>query len=101
MPRYPSDMSDDEWAVIEPTRPALAWRLGKGGRPGGYCRRDIVDAIRYLVKEGVQWRAAPCDFPHFLWNAPSSQSTESMFGGNPRIFGPRPESEHGQEFPIH
>ncbi len=65
MPRYPSDMSDDEWVVIEPALPAPAWRLGKGGRPGGYCRRDIVDAIRYLVKEGVQWRAVPCDLPHW------------------------------------
>ena len=33
--------------------------MGKGGRPAEYCRRDIVDAIRYLVKEGIQWRATP------------------------------------------
>ena len=35
----------------------------QGGRPAGHCRRDVVDAIRYLVKEGIQWRAMPCDFP--------------------------------------
>ena len=36
---------------------------GQGGRPAEYCRRDIADAIRYLVKEGTQWRAMPADFP--------------------------------------
>src|SRR5260370_16970617 len=59
MPRYPSDMSDAEWQVIEPTLPAPAWKAGKGGRPARRCRRDYVDAIRYLVKEGIQWRATP------------------------------------------
>jgi transposase len=58
-------MSDAEWQVIEPALPPPAWKAGKGGRPAGYCRRDIVDAIRYLVKEGIQWRAMPCDFPPF------------------------------------
>jgi transposase len=58
-------MRDAEWAVIEPALPAPAWKAGKGGRPAEHCRRDIVDAIRYLVKEGIQWRAMPCDFPPF------------------------------------
>ena len=62
-PRYPSDMSDAEWAVTEPALPAPAWTLGKGGRPAEYRRRNIVDGIRYLVKEGIQWRAVPADFP--------------------------------------
>ena len=44
---YPSDMSDAEWAVIEPLLPAPGWTLGRGGSPGLYCRRDIVNAIRY------------------------------------------------------
>jgi len=58
-------MSDAEWRVIEPVLPAPAWKSGKGGRPAEHCRRDIVDAIRYLVKEGIQGRAMPCDFPPF------------------------------------
>ncbi len=65
MPRYPSDMSEAEWAITEPALPAPAWMLGKGGRPAGHCRRDIVDGIRYLVKEGIQWRAMPADLPHW------------------------------------
>jgi transposase len=63
VPRYPSDMSDAEWQVIEPALPAPAWQAGQGGRPAGWCRRDIIDAIRYLVQEGIRWRAMPCDFP--------------------------------------
>ena len=58
-------MSDAEWQVIEPVLPAPAWKAGKGGRPAGRCRRDYVDAIRYLVKEGIQWRAMPADLPHW------------------------------------
>jgi transposase len=58
-------MTGAEWAVTEPALPAPAWRLGKGGRPAEYCRRDIVDGIRYLVKEGNRWRAMPCDLPHW------------------------------------
>jgi len=58
-------MSDAEWQVIEPTLPAPAWPAGKGGRPAGRCRRDYMDAIRYLVKEGIQWRAMPADLPHW------------------------------------
>jgi transposase len=58
-------MSDAEWQVIEPTLPPPAWKAGKGGRPAEHCRRDIADAIRYLVREGIRWRAMPCDFPPF------------------------------------
>ena len=58
-------MTDTEWAVTEPALPPPAWALGNGGRPGEYCRRDIVDGIRYLVKEGIQWRAMPADLPHW------------------------------------
>ena len=63
--RYPSDMRDAEWAVIEPLLPAPGWTLGKGGSPGTYCRRDIVDAIRYLTHNGPVWRALPADLPHW------------------------------------
>jgi transposase len=62
-PRYPSDMSDAEWAVCEPLLPRPAWLAGKGGRPAAYCMRDVVDAIRYLTHNGPVWRALPADFP--------------------------------------
>jgi transposase len=58
-------MSDAEWAVIEPLLPAPGWTLGRGGWPGRYCRRDIVNAIRYLVHNGCVWRALPADLPRW------------------------------------
>jgi transposase len=61
--RYPSDMTEAEWAVCEPLLPAPAWLAGRGGRPSRYCMRDIVDAIRYLTHNGPVWRALPADFP--------------------------------------
>jgi hypothetical protein len=63
VPLYPPDMSDAEWAITEATLPEPAWQQGRGGRPAKLCRRDIVDAIRYLVKEGIQWRAMLADLP--------------------------------------
>ena len=64
--RYPSGMSDAEWAVIEPLLPAPGWMLGQGGSPGTCCRRDIVNAIRYLTRNGPVRRALPADLPHRL-----------------------------------
>ena len=61
--RYPSDMTEAEWAVCEPLLPAPAWLAGRGGRPASRCMRDIVDAIRYLTHNGPVWRALPVDFP--------------------------------------
>ncbi len=61
--RYPSDMSEAEWAVCEPLLPPPAWLAGRGGRPASWCMRDIVDAIRYLTHNGLVWRALPADFP--------------------------------------
>jgi transposase len=60
-------MSDAEWAVIEPLLPAPGWMAGLGGSPGVYCRRDVVDAIRYLTHNEPVWRAPPADLPH--WRA--------------------------------
>jgi transposase len=83
VPWYPSDMSDAEWAVIEPTLPRPAWKQGQGGRPAGHCRRDLIDAIRYLVKEGICWRAMPAD------SRPGRPSTTHRQAGRTAV-QPRP-----------
>jgi transposase len=36
---------------------------GRGGQPEAYCHRAMLDAIRYLVDNGIKWRAMPPDFP--------------------------------------
>src|SRR4051812_41836893 len=61
--RYPSDTTVAEWALIEPLLPLPACQTKTGGRPEKWPRRDIVDAIRYLVDNGVKWRALPADYP--------------------------------------
>ena len=64
-PRYPSDMTDAEWEVLGPAARAVMAELrhGPGGRPMAHRLRVVVDAIRYLVRYGVEWRALPADFP--------------------------------------
>jgi transposase len=56
-------MTDWEWAVVRPLLPVPGWMRGRGGRPEAYCHRAILDAIRYLVDNGIKWRAMPADFP--------------------------------------
>ncbi|PBC98038.1 Putative transposase of IS4/5 family [Streptomyces sp. OV198] len=47
--RYPSDMTDAEWAAIRPLLPVPAWLQGRGGRPEGYCHRQASrGAVRGL-----------------------------------------------------
>ncbi len=57
--RYASATTDPEWAVLEPLLPP-ARRLG---RPRLWDRRQIVDAILYVLAAGCQWRVLPRDFP--------------------------------------
>ncbi|WMC88348.1 IS5 family transposase [Streptomyces rochei] len=56
-------MSDAEWAVVRDLLPLPGWLAGRGGRPEGYCHRQMIDAVRYLVDNGIKWRAMPSDFP--------------------------------------
>ncbi|MBF6066379.1 IS5 family transposase [Nocardia terpenica] len=64
-PRYPSDCTDAEWALLQPLLPAAGSSTGRGGRPEKHDRRAIVDAIRYIVDNGIKWRALPTDYPPF------------------------------------
>lgn len=56
---YPSDLSEREWALLEPLVPAVK----RGGRPARWSRREIVNGILYVVRGGNQWRALPHDLP--------------------------------------
>jgi putative transposase len=57
--RYPSDVSDQQWAILAPLIPPA--------KPGGHPRttdiREVLNAILYLDRTGGQWRALPHDFP--------------------------------------
>jgi transposase len=56
---YPSDLTDAQWALVEPLLPPVR----TGGRPAKHPRRAIVDAILYVVRTGCSWRQLPADFP--------------------------------------
>src|SRR5947199_10784933 len=55
---YPSDVTDEPWAWIEPRLPGTS-----GGRPRKTDLRDVVDAIFSILRTGCQWRYLPKDFP--------------------------------------
>jgi putative transposase len=57
--RYPSDLTDAQWAVLEPWIPPPR----PGGRPRKTDMREVVNAIFYFNREGCTWRALPHDFP--------------------------------------
>lgn len=60
--RYPTSLSDEEWDYIKPLVPAPKSGAGKRGRPPRLERRDLVDAIFYIVRSGCAWRLLPSDF---------------------------------------
>jgi transposase len=63
-PVYPSDTTDAQWAVLEPrARQVMAGLVKASGRPVEHDLRAMVDAVFYVVKNGVEWRALPVDFP--------------------------------------
>lgn len=57
--RYQTDLTDAEWAVIEPMIPKAARR----GRPPLWSARDVLNAIFYVLRGGVGWRLLPNDMP--------------------------------------
>jgi len=68
--RYPSDLTDDEWACVAPLIPPP--------KPGGGKRRTdmraVMNAVMYILSTGCQWRYLPKDFPpystvhhYFVW----------------------------------
>src|SRR5215470_12959516 len=56
---YPSDLTDAQWAVLEPWIPPAR----PGGRPRKTNMREVVNAIFYFNREGCSWRGLPHDFP--------------------------------------
>jgi transposase len=57
--RYPSDLNDDEWAVIEPLIPPAQ----RGGGKRRVDMRAVVNGIMYILSTGCQWRYVPKDLP--------------------------------------
>jgi putative transposase len=56
---YQTDLSDKEWALIQHLVPDAK----PGGRPEAYTKREILNAIFYLLRSGCSWRMLPHDLP--------------------------------------
>ena len=57
--RYPSDLTDAQWARLAPLLPSAK----PGGRPRTVDLREVVNGIVYRLREGCTWRALPHDLP--------------------------------------
>ncbi len=57
--RYPSDLSDEEWALIAPLIPPAK----RGGRKREVNVREVMNGVLYVLETGCQWRALPRDLP--------------------------------------
>jgi putative transposase len=66
---YPTDLNNSEWQILAPLIPAAK----AGGRPEEYPKREIVNAILYVLRTGGAWRCVPHDLPpwgivyHYFW----------------------------------
>jgi transposase len=56
---YPSDLSDKQWEILEPLIPAISEEASYYV----HTRREIVNAILYLLRSGCSWRMLPHEFP--------------------------------------
>jgi len=57
--RYPSDLTDEEWALVTPLIPPAK----RGGNKRTVNVREVVNGLMYILSTGCQWRAMPKDLP--------------------------------------
>ena len=57
--RYPSDLTDEEWALAQPEIP----RARRGGNKRTVDVREVMNGLMYVLSTGCQWRAIPKDLP--------------------------------------
>jgi transposase len=73
--RYPSDVTDEEWAFVAPHLTLMR----EDAAQRDYPLRDLFDGLRYVVKTGCQWRMLPHDFPP--WAAVYQQARRWLAAG--------------------
>ena len=59
---YPSDLTDEQWKLIEPHLPRARSGTAKGGRPRSVEMRRMVNGLLYLSRTGCPWRMLPREF---------------------------------------
>jgi transposase len=60
--KYPSDLCDAEWDIVQPLIPPARSNRERGGHPVVHDKREILDAIFYVLRTGCSWRQLPVDF---------------------------------------
>ena len=84
--RYDSDLTDAEWALVEPLiRPAK-----RGGRPRTVNVREVLNAVFYVLWTGCQWKALPKDLPprSTVWEYLEAQSGSTWICGSGTVRSP-------------
>src|SRR5881275_3438206 len=78
---YPSDVTDNQWEILEPLIPPAK----PGGHPRTTDMREVLNAILYLDRTGGQWRALPHDFPPWstVWTKPAHLAQRRHLGAHP------------------
>ena len=87
-PHYPSDLSDQEWAILEP----LLSSAEKRGRPPKWPHRHVADAVFYLLRSGCSWRMLPREYPPWQTVYYHLRQVEDR---RPAAPSPRPSSRGG------
>jgi putative transposase len=69
-PSYPSDVTEEEWRVLEPLLPPPK----PGGRPRSVALRAVINGVFYVLRSGCAWRMLPHDLPpwptvyYYFWS---------------------------------
>ena len=72
---YPSDVSDEEWSLVAP----YITLMTETAPQRDYPMRELLNALRYVVRYGIAWRAMPNDFPP--WSAVYQQTQRWLAAG--------------------
>ena len=64
--RYSTDLTDAQWALLEPFFPVVNRADHRNGRPRVYSYREILNGIFYIVRSGGAWSLMPHDLPPWL-----------------------------------
>ena len=85
---YPSDVSDEEWSLVVPYLTLMT----EVAPQREHSLRELFNALRYVIRYGIAWRAMPNDFPP--WAAVYQQSQRwpaagCFETGLPDFFGPQ------------
>ncbi|CAG7614122.1 hypothetical protein SBRY_100235 [Actinacidiphila bryophytorum] len=81
--RYPTDMTDAQWAAIRPLLPVPGWLQGRGGQPEAYCHRAILDQCHEVKRSAAASRVRE------MWEEPLlSRGSTKIFLREQRPSGP-------------